>query len=83
MAVATDAALENHFAEGAFRKVAMAAYTVGHRAGQQCVVKWFKSGTVYEDIYFRDDIRAVEKALEILEMWNASGFIKFRIPQHT
>lgn len=67
--------LNNPFAEGALRLVAKEKYVMGERKGQACVAKWFKSGTVYEVVYFKDDIKAAEKALEILEKWNASGFI--------
>ena len=67
--------LENPFAEGGFRWVAKGRYTIGHRAGQACVCKWFKSGAVYEETFFKLDILAGNKALEIVEAWNRAKFI--------
>jgi hypothetical protein len=63
------------FAEGAFRLVAKGVYNdgTGPRNGQSCVLKWFKSGGVYQEIFFTDDIRAVEKAQDIIDSFNAAG----------
>lgn len=33
--------------------------------------KWFKTGAVYEDTYFEKDLKAVDKAQEIIDTWNA------------
>ncbi|KAE8343271.1 hypothetical protein BDV24DRAFT_173014 [Aspergillus arachidicola] len=66
-------ALENPFAQGAFRWVAKGSYTSGSRSGEACVVKWFKTGAVFSDDYFTLDIKAVDKALEIVNSntgWN-------------
>ena len=63
------------FAEGAFRLVAKGVYNdgTGPRNGQACVLKWFKSGGAYEEVFFTDDIRAVGKAQEIIDSFNALG----------
>ena len=42
-------------------------YTKGPRKGEHCVWKVFKSGSVYEKKFFREDIKAVDKAAEIIE----------------
>mmetsp|Transcript_34349 Transcript_34349/g.108244 ORF Transcript_34349/g.108244 Transcript_34349/m.108244 type:complete len:296 (-) Transcript_34349:136-1023(-) len=64
------------FAEGAFRYVYEGEYTVGRRRGEKCVVKMFKNNSeVYEASFFEMDIKAVDKALHIIEQWNAMGFI--------
>ncbi|DBA01666.1 TPA: LOW QUALITY PROTEIN: hypothetical protein N0F65_010317 [Lagenidium giganteum] len=63
-------ALENPFAEGAFRWVAEGKYTEGERQGERCVTKWFKKGSVYEDEFFREDIKAVEKTIDLVSAWN-------------
>ena len=63
------------FAQGAFRLVAKGEYTEGRRKGQPCVVKWFKKGCVYEEAYFSEDIKAVEKAIHIVEQWNKQKVI--------
>jgi len=55
--------------EGACRYVAKGQYT-GKRWGQPCVAKWFKAGVVFEDTFWSQDLKAVEKAAEILEAWN-------------
>ncbi|KAI1635066.1 kinase-like protein [Biscogniauxia mediterranea] len=68
-------ALDNPFAEGAFRWVAKGSYTEGPRAGQACVVKWFKTGAVFEADYFTLDIKAVDKALEIVNRFNELNIV--------
>ncbi|KAI2782707.1 kinase-like protein [Daldinia loculata] len=62
--------LDNPFAQGAFRWVAKGSYTSGFRNGQACVAKWFKTGAVFEADYFTLDIKAVNKALEIVNRFN-------------
>lgn len=71
----TQYALNNPFAQGAFRWVAKGAYTEGPRNGEACVCKWFKTGGVMESSYFKDDIKAVEKALDLVREWNSAGTI--------
>jgi hypothetical protein len=68
-------ALRNPFAQGAFRWVAKGRYTSGPRSGQACVVKWFKTGAVFSADYFTLDIKAVDKALEIVNMFNQLNVI--------
>lgn len=68
-------ALECPFSQGAFRWVAKGRYTVGQRAGEEAVCKWFKSGGVYEESFFNLDIKSVDKAEEILQKWNDAQFI--------
>ncbi|WIA19927.1 hypothetical protein OEZ85_005816 [Tetradesmus obliquus] len=63
--------LDNPFDEGQFRYVAKGVYTNGPRCNQPCVCKWFKTGAVYEDTYFEKDLKAVDKAQEIIDTWNA------------
>ncbi|RDA94479.1 hypothetical protein CP533_2308 [Ophiocordyceps camponoti-saundersi (nom. inval.)] len=76
--------LENPFAQGSFRWVAKAEYTSGLRRGQACVLKWFKTGAVFSDDYFTLDIKAVDKALEIVNVFNQMNIVnktvKFNVP---
>lgn len=67
--------LRNPFAEGAFRWVAKGRYVSGPRKGQQCVSKWFKTGAVFSSDYFTLDIKAVDKALELVNRFNQLNFI--------
>ncbi len=50
-------------------------YTSGPRSGQTCVVKWFKTGAVFEDDYFALDIKAVDRALEIVDRFNKLSIV--------
>ncbi len=68
-------ALENPFASGAFRWVAKGRYTGGERDGQACVAKWFKTGAVFSNDYFALDIKAVDKALEIVNRFNQLNIV--------
>lgn len=47
--------------------------------------KWFKTGVVFESEFFEKDIRAVDKALDIIASFNelgiASKIIKLNIPE--
>lgn len=63
------------FAEGEFRWVSKGKYIEGRRKDEPCVCKWFKSGTVFEDKFFSSDIKAIEKALEIITSWNRNCFV--------
>lgn len=74
---------ENPFAQGAFRYVEMCQYTEGERAGQAAVCKWFKTGIVFEDKYFEKDIKAVHKALEIINKFNRERHIDLNIKLNT
>ncbi|KAK5657913.1 hypothetical protein OQA88_2462 [Cercophora sp. LCS_1] len=71
--------LDNPFAQGAFRWVAKGTYTSGARQGQACVTKWFKSGAVFSNDYFTLDIKAVDKALELVNRFNQLNIVSKRI----
>ncbi|XXH04755.1 hypothetical protein Hte_011177 [Hypoxylon texense] len=68
-------ALNNPFAEGAFRWVAKGTYTSGSRMNQACVAKFFKTGAVFEADYFTLDIKAIDKALEIVNRFNQLNIV--------
>ena len=74
-AIFTNAALGNPFAEGGFRWVAKGQYTAGDRQGQACVTKWFKTGAVFSADFFTLDIKAVDRALEIVNHFNRLGIV--------
>ncbi|KAI2610566.1 kinase-like protein [Hypoxylon sp. NC1633] len=75
----------NPFAEGTLRWVAKGTYVSGPREGGDCVFKWFKTGGVFEEDYFTLDIRAVDKALEIVNKFNdlniTNRLIKVNVPE--
>jgi len=62
--------LTHPFAEGGFRWVAKGKYTEGARSGEECVCKWFKSGHVDQARFFDLDIKAMEKAHDLVKEWN-------------
>jgi hypothetical protein len=76
-------ALDKPFAQGAFRLVGKGLYVKGLRAGEACVVKWFKSGSVFEASFFAHDMEVVRKSLELIELWNAESinFISLNTPE--
>ena len=78
-------ALDNPFASGAFRWVAQGSYSSGPRFRQACVAKWFKTGAVFEDDYFALDIKAVNKALELVNRFNQLNIVnktvKINVPE--
>jgi len=63
------------FATGAFKNVYKGRYTVGERAGEECVCKIFKSGSVFEESYFRVELDVVAKALEVVNSFNKDKVI--------
>mmetsp|Transcript_29081 Transcript_29081/g.56195 ORF Transcript_29081/g.56195 Transcript_29081/m.56195 type:complete len:569 (-) Transcript_29081:168-1874(-) len=55
---------------GAHKQVARGTYTEGARCGDECVVKWFKTGAVYSAANFDDDLRACAEARRIAAQFN-------------
>jgi len=71
--------LQERWDEGTFRWVHMGKFTPnplipgddgGPQNGELCVLKEFKSGSVYENHFFSKDILAVDKAAEIIREFN-------------
>ena len=62
--------IETKFEDGAFKIVYKGEYTEGERKGEACVVKKFKSGSVFEASFFANDLKVVAKALEIINKFN-------------
>ena len=67
------------YACGAFKNVYRGEYTSGVRAGEECVSKEFKSGSVYAASYFDSEMKIFEKTLEIINKFNRSGLINKNI----
>lgn len=63
--------LQMKWGEGTFRWVHKGMYINGPQMGQLCVHKEFKTGSVFEDHFFDDDLLAVDKTAEIIEGFNA------------
>jgi len=72
--------LQERWNEGAFRWVHKGMYRPdprilgddgGPQNGELCVVKEFKTGSVYEESFFNNDIKAVDKAAEFIVAFNA------------
>lgn len=69
--------LQSPFAKGGFHYCALGEYTEGHRKGEKAVCKWFiKQGHVVENTFFSDDIRAMEKGVELVALWNSERIIE-------
>merc|ERR1711862_567519 len=62
-----------HLADGAHRHVYLERYTKGPRNGQLCVSKVFKSGSVFEDKYFDEDVKVTNKAAEIIKAFQTKS----------
>lgn len=71
--------MEVLFAEGSFKNVYKGIYIEGERKGEACVCKIFKSGSVFENSYFKNELKVVEKALEIINKFNVDGFVNQNI----
>lgn len=67
------------FAEGAFKNVYLGKYTEGSRKGEECVCKIFKSGSVFSESFFANDLKVVAKALEIVNKFNSLKVITRQI----
>ncbi len=63
------------YAQGAFKNVYKGKYTNGPRKKQACVCKLFKSGSVFKDAYFANELKVVDKALEVVNRFNKVRFI--------
>lgn len=63
------------YAQGAFKNVFRGRYTEGRRRGKACVVKSFIAGSVFESSYFANELKIVDKALEIVTKFNDAEFI--------
>lgn len=50
------------FRGGAFRFVAPGEYEEGYRAGQAMVVKWIKTGPVFEDEFYASELEVSRKS---------------------
>lgn len=61
------------------RNVARGVYVGGARAGQPCVIKWFRTGLRSSRTFFARDIHAVQKALDIIDAWNTKRFVSVYI----
>ena len=73
--------------EGAFKWVHKGHYGVnptipgddgGPQNGECCVLKEFKTGSVYEDSYFSADIITVTKARQVIDAFNEGNFVSNR-----
>lgn len=73
----------NLFAQGTFKNVWKGTYTRGTRAGQECVAKEFKTGSVYEEHYFEEELAIVNRAQRVIDAWHEADIINRRIVLNT
>lgn len=80
----TQAIIDNQlYATGTCKNVRRGRYTQGPRAGQSCVAKEFKTGSVFEDHYFNEELNILQRAQSIINMWHAARVIDSRIILNT
>ncbi|KAI0117818.1 kinase-like domain-containing protein [Nemania sp. FL0031] len=71
------------FAEGTFKDVYAGVYTAGSRAGEECVSKVFKTGSVYEYHYFKEEMTIIRRTQKIIDDWNDARIVNKRILLNT
>ena len=71
------------FATGAFKLVWRGIYTEGDRAGERCVVKEFKTGSVYEGHYFNEEMNIIARTQKVIDDWHAANVINRKILLNT
>ena len=67
------------FATGGFKIVYRGVYKNGPRKGQDCVCKVFKTGAVYEKSFFDHEMNVVNRAMLLIEKFNAANLINKKI----
>lgn len=81
---ATHACIETSiFAHGTFKNVWQGRYTQGIRAGQKCVAKEFKTGSVFEAHYFEEELNIISRAQKIIDNWHDACYSGQRIILNT
>lgn len=71
--------LDHLYAQGTFKNVYLGVYTSGERKGQVCVAKRFKSGSVFENSYFANELITLRKSLEIIDRFNNREYVSCKI----
>jgi len=64
--------------QGTFMNVVVGRYTDGPRAGEKCVLKWFKEdygGLVFESSCYREDLNNVEATKRLVKKFNNARII--------
>ncbi|RYP79084.1 hypothetical protein DL771_000062 [Monosporascus sp. 5C6A] len=81
---ATKATIQDElFASGNFKNVKRGEYTAGDRIGQECVAKEFKTGSVFEDHYFKEELAIIDRTQKIIDSWHDAGIINRTIVLNT
>lgn len=62
-----------YLASGAHRDVHKGTYNKGPRKGEECVSKVFKTGSVYADVFFEEDIKATREVSQSINAFNKTG----------
>mmetsp|Transcript_23926 Transcript_23926/g.59633 ORF Transcript_23926/g.59633 Transcript_23926/m.59633 type:complete len:299 (+) Transcript_23926:64-960(+) len=66
----------HYLASGAHRDVYKGVYLKGPRKDQPCVKKVFKTGSVYENTFFQEDIKAIAEVAKIIQAFNITASAK-------
>ncbi|KAI0547948.1 kinase-like domain-containing protein [Xylaria curta] len=68
---------------GAFKNVYAGTYTRGPRAGQKCVAKEFKTGSVFEKHYFEQEMNIIRRTQQVIDNWHKAKIVDKRILLNT
>jgi len=82
-ATSADIDQDRPFAEGTFKLVYRGNYTTGARTGQPCVAKEFKTGSVYENHYFAEEMNIIARTQKVINDWHAAKIIDRKILLNT
>ncbi|KAI0201226.1 kinase-like domain-containing protein [Astrocystis sublimbata] len=70
-------------ASGTFKNVYAGKYSGGPIAGQPCVAKEFKTGSVYEERYFEEEMNIIKLTQKVIDEWNTACIINKKVLLNT
>lgn len=71
------------YAAGTFKNVWRGEYTSGSRAGQKCVSKEFRSGSIFENYGFQEELDISFCTQNIIDKWNCAKIVERDIMLNT
>jgi len=71
--------LDEIYAQGTFKLVYEGIYTCGPRENETAMIKMFKSGSIYEDLFFATELNVISTAMDIIRKFNDGDYINRHI----